>query len=83
MITSAAPGDKLVLTDEREGWPAGTVCVVRLPRATSALVEILDHSGHTLDLFDVDHTDLSRPRRRPRFTTMPTGVSADRAAVTR
>jgi hypothetical protein len=68
MITTASPGDRLVLLDEREGWPAGTVCVVRMARPSSALVEILDPDGHTLDLFDVDNFDLGRPRQRPRFT---------------
>jgi hypothetical protein len=78
MITTAIPGDQLILLDEREGWPAGTVCVVRVSRPTSALVEILDPDGNTLDLFDVDHFDLGRPRRRPRFASRS---SEDRAGV--
>jgi hypothetical protein len=85
MITATCPGDRLVLLDEREGWPAGTVCVVRMSRPTSALVEILDPEGNTLDLFDVDHFDLGRPRRRPRFTMREPErpFSGDRAGGTR
>jgi hypothetical protein len=78
MITEARPGDRLVLLDEREGWPAGTACVVRAARPTSALIEILDPDGNTLDLFDVSHVDLGRPR--PRFVTR--AASGDREVST-
>ena len=80
--TRARFGDRVELLRDLDGWPAGTVGYVRIARVGLALVEILDPDDYTLDLIEVEYTDvrLRRPSRVRR--TRAGGVSEGRVAGT-